>query len=112
MSDPVSECHRLVLRTHLQAMVPLRMQELADISRDDLLDAMERLWPRDEDGRRDPWVRDADVVMYGDGPRTREGVNRLVDGLAVAALVADGGVTFNGLHWCTDHAHCIEAGTA
>jgi hypothetical protein len=30
----------------------------------------------------------------------------LISGLAATALVADGGVTFAGHHWCRDHAHC------
>lgn len=29
--------------------------------------------------------------------------------LAHIALTSDGGVTFLGRHWCTDHARCMEA---
>ena len=99
---------RSVLRIHLQAVVPLRMAELAGVDHQTLLDEMERLWPRDDDGLRDPWVRHADAMMYGGGTSAREGLRQLATGLAVAALVSDGGVTFDGMHWCVDHRRCLE----
>ena len=97
-----------LLRTHLSATVPMRMAELAGIPHDELLAEMERLWPRDDEGRREPWVGAADAMLYSSGPRALEALRQLVTGLAVAALVADGGVTLWGMHWCADHAHCIE----
>ena len=97
------------LRLHLSAAVPLRMLDLVDIDPAELVDLMGRLWPHDDDGLRDPWVRDADVILYGPpGPVLRRVLAQLVDGLAVAALVSDGGVTFDGLHWCRDHSRCLE----
>ena len=36
----------------------------------------------------------------------------LIRGLAAAALVSDGGVTFAGRHWCLDHSRCIASGAA
>lgn len=103
-SDP-DAWRRSALRIHLQAVVPLRMAELAGVDHQTLLDEMERLWPR-TDGLRDPWVRDADAMQYSGGGG---GLRQLVTGLAVAALVSDGGVTFDGMHWCTNHARCLEA---
>lgn len=100
---------RSALRIHLQAVVPLRMAELADIDPDTLLAEMERCWPRDSEGRRDPWVRNADAMIYGSGGQGRESLRNLVTGLAVAALVSDGGVTFDGMHWCVDHSRCLAA---
>ena len=99
---------RSVLRIHLQAVVPLRMAELADIDPGALLAEMERCWPRDTEGRRDPWVRNADAMAYGSGEQGRESLRNLITGLAVAALVSDGGVTFDGMHWCANHARCLE----
>ena len=104
-SDP-DAWRRSALRIHLQAVVPLRMAELADIDPDTLLAEMERCWPRDSDGLRDPWVRDADAMQYSGGGG---GLRQLVTGLAVAALVSDGGVTFDGMHWCVDHSRCLAA---
>lgn len=108
MTDP-SAMRRAQLQIHLQCAVPLRMLELGGVPHHELVDAMERLWPLDDEGRRDPWVRYADSLMYATGPKMRESLAALVTGLAVAALVSDGGVMFDGLHWCTDHAHCLEA---
>ena len=101
-SDP-DAWRRSALRIHLQAVVPLRMAELAGVDHQTLLDEMERLWPR-TDGLRDPWVRHADAMQYSGGG----GLRQLVTGLAVAALVSDGGVTFDGMHWCANHARCLE----
>ena len=107
-SDP-DAWRRSALRIHLQAVVPLRMAELAHVDPDTLLAEMERCWPRDSEGRRDPWVRNADAMTYGSGGQGRESLRNLVTGLAVAALISDGGITFDGMHWCTNHAHCLEA---
>lgn len=97
------------LAMHLQFAVPLRMAELADVPHADLLTDMQRLWPTDPDGRREPWVQYADALLYAaPGPQVRDSLRALVTGLAVAALVSDGGVTFDGLHWCTNHTHCLE----
>ncbi len=98
------------LRLHLSAFVPLRIMQLADIAPPRLVDLMDHLWPHDDEGRRDPWVRDADIILYGPpGPALRHALARLVDGLAIAAIISDGGVTFDGLHWCTDHTACLKA---
>lgn len=40
-----------------------------------------------------------DDLQFG-GKHTRDAFNALARGLAVAALVAWGGVTYEGLHWC------------
>lgn len=49
-----------------------------------------------------------DVLQYG-GKRKGEAAsafNALARGLAVAALVAEGGVTWLGQHWCADGPGC------
>lgn len=53
-----------------------------------------------------------DVLMFG-GKKGAAGdaFNSLAKGLAAAAY-APGGVTFAGLHWCTDHAACEGASAA
>lgn len=50
-----------------------------------------------------------DVLQYG-GKRgaAAQAFNALAKGLATAAY-QPGGVTFAGLHWCTDHALCESA---
>jgi hypothetical protein len=42
-----------------------------------------------------------DDMQFG-GKHSGEAFNALARGLACAALVADGGVTYAGLHWCRD----------
>ena len=58
-----------------------------------------------------------DDLQYG-GKHCAQTFNALARGLAVAALTADGGVDFDGLHWCHipncraasryDHAHTTD----
>ena len=106
----MDDSRRVLLRTHLQAVVPLRMAELSASTDAELLVAMEHIWPHDPDGRREPWVGAADALMYAPpGPLVTESLRRLVTGLALMGLLADGGVTFDGLHWCRDHSHCLAA---
>ena len=96
-----------MLRTALVAAVPMRMAELRGADADALLE-----WHRSahqEDGQVGllPYV---DVLLYGNDRKQLSVASRaLVDGLAVAALVADGGITFLDLHFCTNHSHCKEA---
>lgn len=49
-----------------------------------------------------------DDLQFG-GKHTGDAFNALARGLACAALVADGGVTYAGLHWCRDPL-CREPG--
>ena len=98
-----------MMRIHLSAAVPLRMAELAHVDQQTLIDEMDRLWPR-EQGRREPWIRHADELMFAATELGRESLRQLVTGLAVAALVAEGGITFDGLHFCRDHSTCQSVG--
>ena len=52
----------------------------------------------------------ADDAMYN-GSHAAEGMRSLIRTLAALSL-AEGGVTWQGLHWCPDHGRCVEAGVA
>ena len=86
----MDDSRRVLLRTHLQAVVPLRMAELSASTDAELLVAMEHIWPHDPDGRREPWVGAADALMYAPpGPLVTESLRRLVTGLALMGLLAE-----------------------
>lgn len=100
-----------LIRTHLQFAVPLRMAEWRDLDPDVLVDAYQRARPVDHLGSETPtMIPGVDELMYGDPASAGESMRRFVDGLAVAALVADGGVTLDalGLHFCRNHQHCLD----
>ena len=88
-----------LIRETLAVGVPLERLRLAAMADDQLAYAIEQA--RTEEGR---WQMDA--AMYG-GARAAEGMASMIRTLAALSL-ADGGVTFDGLHWCPDHAHCLE----
>lgn len=46
-----------------------------------------------------------DVILYG-GKGCATATAALIRALAAAALVAEGGITFAGRHWCRDHNSC------
>lgn len=87
------------LGSFLQMAVPLEMDRLrhlpddviARIGREQITAIAER----------------ADVTMFGGAGRGATA--ELVRALAALALTAEGGVTFDGLHWCTDHTACERA---
>lgn len=89
-----------LLRTHLQAAVPLRILELRDATPEQL-DFQARRYAAGDD-----WHDDGTLAA---GAGDRETIARLTSTLAALA-VAEGGVTFHGLHFCTDHDHCIKSG--
>lgn len=95
------------LRETLSAVVPLRMAELRDAHPDALIEWHRRAHRSEDQTVLLPYV---DVLLYGNDREQLSSARRaLVDGLAVAALVAEGGITFLDLHFCTNHHHCKEA---
>lgn len=89
------------LRSALLAAVPLRIFEI-------------RQWTPEQRANDAAWVMElmragaaGDELLYGvrDG-RPAAAFNALMRGLAALAYV-EGGVTFAGLHWCTEkHIEC------
>lgn len=88
-----------LLATMLQALVPLRMAELRfGHSREQLAEL----------GRAQSDVIGScgDSLLYRTEDTTRA-FKALLTGIACAALLADGGITVLGLHWCVrDDAEC------
>ena len=86
-----------LLDSLLDFAVPLEMQALSDVPTGVLLHlAVEAGAVIAEKG---------DVIQFkADG--TAAATAALIRGLAAAALVAEGGVTFAGHHWCRDHSRC------
>ena len=96
VGDPTA-WRQSAIRTTLQAAVPLRIHELAQWdaeARARLLDAI------------DTHELHADDAMFG-GTHTAKGMRNIITALALLAFAA-GGVTFDGLHFCTNHAHCLD----
>ena len=86
-----------LLRTHLAAMVPLRIRELREATPEQLTYQAGRYRSTED------WH---DSGAFSAGAADREAVARLTSTLAALAY-AEGGVDFFGMHWCTDHAHCL-----
>lgn len=95
-----------LLRETLALVVPMRMAELSAADPRDLIEWHRAAHTANDQSHLLPYV---DVLLYGND-RTQLGPARraLVDGLAVAALVADGGITLLDLHFCTDHNRCKD----
>lgn len=85
-TDPATEWQRTLLRETLQLAVPLRIKELRDATAGQLTAAAAA-------------VGHGDDLLHG-GPYCRQGFAELTRALAIAALLADGGVDYIGLHWC------------
>lgn len=90
----------------LEAAVPLWMLQLAQEPDETNRWAIRRRWARDA---VEPIASRGDALQYG-GKRgeAAEVFNHLARALAALAF-APGGVTFAGLHWCADHAACLDA---
>ncbi|MCY0943483.1 hypothetical protein [Streptomyces antarcticus] len=89
----------VVLVESLRAAVPLHMMQLGSRSPEELIRiAGESATVVGSEG---------DVLQFRSTKRaeTAKAFNALARGLAAAALVAWGGATFAGLHWCTIR-HC------
>ena len=99
MTDPAAAWRDVLIRTTLQAAVPLRIAELGHLTSADRGHLVRQI---------DTHKLHADDAMFG-GRHTGDGMRNNITALALLAY-ADGGVDFAGLHWCTDHAHCIETG--
>lgn len=116
--------HRGALVDMLLALVPMRMMELAGLDAARLQLHLDRMpcdacTPKQGDCRGVATIlgtHGADLmfnVTTSHGRRSRSAARRaLVDGLAVAALLADGGVwSFAGLHFCAHpHEGCPNPG--
>jgi hypothetical protein len=100
-SQSAAEAHqRMVLRETLALAVPMHMVELHDLPAERLAAVAS--------AAAITIGSHGDTLQYG-GKHCAEAFNALARGLAAAALIADGGVDFCGLHWCAD-PHC-RAGT-
>jgi hypothetical protein len=92
------DTHMALLVT-LELAVPLRIAEIHERN------TKVRIW---EKPAEDLIAFRSDILLYGGGKpgETAAVFNQLVRGLATAAF-SPGGVTFAGLHWCTEpHAGC------
>lgn len=92
--SPDEEMHtqRMVLRETLRLAVPMHIEELRGLDGDRLAEvARSHAMTVGTHG---------DDLQFG-GRHCAEAFNALARGLAAAALTAWGGITFNGLHWCT-----------
>ena len=94
---PSGNPREALLKETLRLGVPLEMQKLAGLPAEAIGRMAAKIDTHDLHG---------DDALFG-GPHAREGVANLIRALALLAH-AEGGVTFAGLHWCTDHAHCVE----
>ena len=97
MSYDPAELRRTLIHTTLQAAVPLRIAELAQHSPED----RERLR-----ASMDAHDFHADDAMFA-GTHAAEGVRNIITALALLAF-AEGGVNFDGLHFCADHSRCFN----
>ena len=88
------------LNSFLQMAVPLDMQKLEHLDQDEL-HVVAKLAGR-------VVAEKGDVIQFR-ANGTARATKFLVRGLAAAALLAEGGITFNGLHFCRDHAACEAA---
>lgn len=90
-----------IVRATLQLAVPLERARYAELSEGEREALAARIDTHD---------LHADDAMFA-GTHAAEGMANIIRGLALLSF-APGGVTFAGLHWCPDHAACIEAGVA
>lgn len=86
--------NELLLHTHLAMAVPLRIHELRD-QPDSALDKIRADLP-------DRLQQGADAMQFGGGNRGEIGrsIGAWTTGLALMALQAEGGIDFQGMHWC------------
>lgn len=89
--DRAAETQRMVLMETLRIAVPLHMAKLQRLPVEHLL----ALAARDAE----TVGTHGDDLQYG-GKHCAPAFNALARGLAITALTAWGGVTWQGLHWC------------
>lgn len=82
-----------LIRLTLSAAVPMHVHEIRGHTADWLLQESQRC--------ADVIAGKGDVLQYG-GKGCADAFNALARGLACAALVAEGGVTWQGMHWCAE----------
>jgi hypothetical protein len=95
----------LLLLTALQVAVPMRIMDLRALPPGARTNQI-RWWAEDAAG---VIAARGDILQYG-GKRGKSAAafDWLARGLAAAAF-SPGGITFLGVHWCTDHLACVEA---
>lgn len=98
-ADPIATWHNAALNATLQMAVPLRIHELAQHAPDERARLLASIDTHELHG---------DDMMFG-GLHAGDGIRSMITGLALLAF-APGGVDFAGLHFCTNHGHCIETG--
>lgn len=91
MSHDAVEWQRFVLRETLALAVPMHMIELGWLSPDALTTIASNA--------ATAIGSHGDALQFG-GKECAPAFNQLARGLAAAALITWGGVTFQGLHWC------------
>ena len=97
---PAEEMQRMVLRTTLALAVPLHMHELHGQSPATLAGIAQ--------AAATTVGSHGDALQFG-GRHCPVAFNALARGLAAAALTAQGGIEFAGLHWCTTlHDDCLN----
>ncbi|MGW1492598.1 hypothetical protein [Streptomyces sp. NPDC002402] len=92
MTDPAAGLRAMVLRETLRLAVPLHIEELRHLDGRQLADIAHACGA--------VVAYKGDDIQFG-GVACREAFNALARGLAATALIAWGGVTFDGMHWCT-----------
>ncbi|WP_158676932.1 hypothetical protein [Wenjunlia vitaminophila] len=90
-AQPATEMQDFMLRTSLALAVPLHMHELRGQSPATLAGIAS--------AAADVVGSHGDDLQYG-GRHCARTFNSLARGLAAAALTAQGGVTWRGMHWC------------
>lgn len=88
-----------IVKATLQLAVPLERSRYAELSEGEREALTARIDTHD---------LHADDALFA-GTHAAEGMANIIRALALLSF-APGGVTFAGLHWCPDHAACIEAG--
>ncbi|GIH70294.1 hypothetical protein [Sphaerimonospora thailandensis] len=101
MTDQTAITRRKLAIT-IQALVPLRVLELAGTSFEERERAV---------GRASQVIAEhGDDLQFG-GRHRPDAIKTLVRALAVLAY-QPGGVTYEGMHFCVDHAECEQADQA
>lgn len=103
-TQPPIASHPVLIET-LRLAVPMWIDQLRHLD-ESPRDRRIQAWARDA---VDPIASRADALQFGGKKgEAAEVFNHLARGLAATAF-QPGGVTFAGVHWCTDHAACEDA---
>lgn len=99
--DPWPDAHAVnaaLLRETLRLGVAIERQRVAELTPEEIASAVARI---------DTHELHADEAMFA-GRRAAEGMANIIRALALLSTVP-GGITFMGMHWCSDHAACEQA---